>query len=98
MKPTTSSKTTSDRLTTVLSYGALLLLIYLVFGIVEPLLLPLAWSALLAIFFYPLHDLLVKRVKPNHAALLITIAVTLLLIVPAFVVLVFAIRQAIVAT
>jgi predicted PurR-regulated permease PerM len=99
MKPTTSSsKTTSDRLTTVLSYGALLLLIYLVYRIVEPFLVPLAWSAVLAIFFYPLHERIVKRVKPNHAALLSTIAVTLLLIVPAIVVLVFATRQAIVAS
>ncbi len=38
------SKTTSDRLTTVLSYGALLLLGYFVFRIVEPFLVPLAWA------------------------------------------------------
>ena len=44
-------KTTSDRLTTVLSYGALLLLIYLVYRIVEPFFVPLAWSAVFAIFF-----------------------------------------------
>jgi len=43
---------TSDRLTTVLSYGALLLLGYLVFLITSPFLIPLAWSAVLAIFFY----------------------------------------------
>ena len=41
------TKTTSDRLTTVLSYGALLLLIYLVFRIVEPFLEALALSNLL---------------------------------------------------
>ena len=55
MKATIVSKSTSDRLTTVLSYGALLLLGYLVLRIVEPFLVPLAWSAVLAIFFYPLH-------------------------------------------
>jgi predicted PurR-regulated permease PerM len=98
MKPTIVSKTTSDRLTTVLSYGTLLLLIYLVYRIAEPFLVPLAWSAVLAIFFYPLHERLEKRVKPTQAALLSTVAVTLLLIAPAIVVLVFATRQAIVAS
>ncbi len=98
MKPTIVSKTTSDRLTTVLSYGTLLLLICLVYLIVAPFLVPLAWSAVLAIFFYPLHERIQNHVKPNYAALLSTVAVTLLLIVPAIVVLVFAARQAIVAS
>ena len=99
MKPVTSSiTTTSDRLTTVLSYGALLLLGYLVFLITEPFLVPLAWSAVLAIFFYPLHERLVARMKPSPAALISTAAVTLLLIVPALIVLVYTARQAIDAT
>src|SRR5882757_7893179 len=91
-------KTTSDRLTTVLSYGALLLLIFLVYRIVAPFFIPLAWSAVFAIFFYPLHERLERRLKPNTAALITTIGVTVLLIVPAIVVLVFATRQAIDAT
>ena len=91
-------KTTSDRLTTVLSYGALLLLIYLVYRIVEPFFVPLAWSAVFAIFFYPLHERLEKKMKPNAAALVSTTAVTVLLIAPAIIVLVFATRQAIDAT
>jgi len=99
MKPTPPSpKSTSDRLTTVLSYGTLLLLIYLVFRITEPFLVPLAWSAVLAIFFYPLHERIEKRLRPTHAALLSTVLVTLVLIVPAIVVLVLATRQAIDAT
>src|SRR5215471_12295794 len=40
--------TTSDRLTTVLSYGALLLLGYWVYAIFASYLVPLAWSAVLA--------------------------------------------------
>jgi predicted PurR-regulated permease PerM len=99
MKPVTSSiTTTSDRLTTVLSYGALLLLGYLVFLITEPFLVPLAWSAVLAIFFYPLHERIAARMKPSPAALISTAAVTLLLIVPALIVLVYTARQAIDAT
>jgi len=92
------SKTTSDRLTTVLSYGALLLLGYMVFRIAEPFLVPLAWSAVLAIFFYPLHGRIAGRLRPTPAALLSTLGVTLLLIVPALVVLLYSAREAIDAT
>src|SRR5215475_5102726 len=95
MKPVTSTAaTTSDRLTTVLSYGALLLLGYLVFIITAPFLVPLAWSAVLAIFFYPLHERLARKLKPTPAALLSTLAVTLLLIVPAIVLLGYAAKEA----
>jgi predicted PurR-regulated permease PerM len=99
MIPATAPRTTtSDRLTTVLSYGALLLLGFLVMRIAAPFLVPLAWSAVLAIFFYPLHAHLERRLPPTVAAALSTLAVTLLLIVPAILILVFATRQAIVAT
>src|ERR1700726_861830 len=98
MKPTTSPTTTSDRLTTVLSYGALLLLIYLVFRIVEPFLEPLAWSAVLAVFFYGVHERIARRLGPNRAALVSTLGVTLLLIAPALVVLVYTTREALDAT
>jgi predicted PurR-regulated permease PerM len=74
--------TTSDRLTTVLSYGTLVLLIYLVFRIVSPFLVPLAWSAVLAIFFYQLYEKLLKKMSPTMAALVTTLGVTLLLILP----------------
>jgi predicted PurR-regulated permease PerM len=90
--------TTSDRLTTVLSYASILLLGYLVFVIVEPFLEPLAWSAVLAIFFYPLHQRLEKRMKPTLAAFTSTVLMTLLLIVPALLVLTYTAREAIDAT
>ena len=99
MSPTSSSAaSTSDRLTTVLSYGALLLLIYLVFRIVEPFLEPLAWSGVLAIIFYPAHQRIMRRLQPNRAALVSTLGVTVLLIAPALVVLVYTARQALDAT
>ena len=90
--------TTSDRLTTVLSYGALFLLGYLVFLITAPFLIPLAWSAILAIFFYPLHERLRKRFSPTSAALLCSLGVILLLIVPVLFVMLHAAREAIDAT
>jgi predicted PurR-regulated permease PerM len=99
MKATpTAETTTSGRLTTVLSYGAILLLGYLVFLIVEPFLVPLAWSAVLAIFFYPLHERILRRMRPSWAAVTSTAGATLLLIVPALVVLVLTAREALEAT
>ena len=96
--PQLNNETTSDRLTTVLSYGAILLLGYLVFLITGPFLVPLAWSGIFAIFFYPLHDKIRARFKPNVAAMLSTLAVTFFLIVPAVLVLYFTTKQAIDAT
>lgn len=96
MKNSAPAKTTTnDRLTTVLSYGAILLLGYLVFLIVEPFLVPLAWSAVLAIFFSPLHARVEKFLKPTPAALVSTLGVTFLLIVPALVVTAYTARQAV---
>jgi predicted PurR-regulated permease PerM len=90
--------TTSDRLTNVLSYGALLLLGYVVYLIFEPFLVPLTWSAVLAIFFYPVHERLARRLKPNYAAMMSTVGVTVLLIAPTLVVLSYTAKQAIDAT
>jgi predicted PurR-regulated permease PerM len=95
MTVTSASKTTtSDRLTTVLSYGSLLLLGYLLYRIVDPFIEPLAWSAVLAIFFYPLHERVEQRMSPNRAAFLSTTGVTLVLIVPALVILYYTALQA----
>lgn len=87
--------TTSDRLTTVLSYGVLLLLIYLVFRIYEPFLNALGWAAVLAIFFYPMHEAFSRRFPPTPAAVVSTLAVIILLIVPAILVTSMFVREAV---
>lgn len=87
--------TTTDRLTAVVSYGVLLLLIYLVFRIYEPFLTALGWAAILVIFFYPMHQRLVRRFSSVRAAVLSTLAVTILLIVPAIVVTTLFVREAV---
>lgn len=71
---------------------------YLVFLIASPFWEPLAWSAVLAIFFYPIHVKILRRMKPTWAAMTSTLGVTLLLIVPALVVLAFTAREALGAT
>jgi predicted PurR-regulated permease PerM len=95
MTQTNRNPTTSDRLATVLSYGVLILLGYLVFVIVAPFIRPLAWSAVMAIFFYPLYLRVEKHMRPTYAALLSTLGVTLLLIIPVLLVLLYASKEAI---
>jgi predicted PurR-regulated permease PerM len=87
--------TTSDRLTTVLSYGAPLLLCYLVYRITLPFLVPLAWSAVLAIFFYPVYQRVRRRLSPNLAAAACTVGVTCVLIVPVLFLALYAAREAV---
>lgn len=87
--------TTSDRLTTVLSYGTILLLGYLVYLIAVPFLVPLAWSAVLAIFFHPAYVWMSKRMTKGYAATVVTLGVTFLLIVPALCVLLMATKEAV---
>jgi predicted PurR-regulated permease PerM len=90
-----SNATTSDRLTTLLSYGFLLLLIYLVFRIYEPFLPALGWAAILVIFFYPMHHWMSQRFQATRAAALSTLAVTILLIVPAILLTSVFVREAV---
>src|SRR5205814_3897754 len=90
-----TNATTSDRLTTVLSYGVLLLLSYLVFRIYEPFLSALGWAAILVIFFYPMHERLVRKFSATKAAVFSTVAVTILLIVPAIFVTTLFVREAV---
>src|SRR5258708_18494281 len=90
-----ATATKSDRLTTLLSYGVLLLLIYLVFRIYEPFLAALGWAAILVIFFYPMYERLTRRFSARRAAVFSTLAVTILLIVPAILVTTLFVREAV---
>src|SRR5258708_26939764 len=90
-----ANATTSDRLTTVLSYGVLLLLIYLVFRIYEPFLAAMGCAAILVICFYRMHDGLARKFSAWRAAVFSTLAVTILLIVPAISVTTLFVREAV---
>jgi predicted PurR-regulated permease PerM len=90
-----------DRLTTVLSYGVLLLLAYLLFQIFHPFLVPLAWAGILVVFFYPAYTRLRRRfpwLTESRAALACTLGVTLLLIVPSIALLSLFVREALSAS
>jgi len=54
--------------------------------IVKPFLAPLAWAAVLAVFFYPLFERIRRRIRrPNLSALTAVVLITLVLIVPVLV-------------
>src|SRR5262245_26966520 len=72
-----------ERVTQLLFYGALLLLAYLIYEIVEPFLVQLGWAAVLAICIRPLHARLAGRLGPTRAALASTLLVLVLIIAAA---------------
>ncbi len=84
-----------DRLTTVLFYGVVLLLAYLVFRVFEPFLVPLGWAVVLVVVFYPWHVRLESRWGRTPAAALSTLGVTLILIVPTLLLMALFVRQGI---
>jgi predicted PurR-regulated permease PerM len=73
----------SRRVTQLLFYGAVILLALLVYRIVSPFLVQIGWAAVLAICVHPWHARLARRFGSNRGALLSTLTVLLLLIVPA---------------
>ena len=76
-----------ERFTTLIFYGVVLLLGYLVLRIFEPFLHSLGWAAVLAICVYPWHERLVRRSGHARAAAASTIIVTLIILGPGLAVL-----------
>lgn len=71
-----------QRSTTLLFYGCVILLGYLLYLLFEPFLRPLAWAAIFAAFFYARHKRLEARFGRRVAASLSTAAVALIIVVP----------------
>jgi len=84
----------ADRVSMALAWGGLVALLYLVYLVIEPFLVPLAWAGVLAVVFYPAHERMAKRWGPSRAAALSTLAVTLILVVPIVLVTVAFAREA----
>ena len=83
------------RFATILFYGVVLLLSYLVFRIFQPFLVPLSWAGVFVVFFYPWHARLEARFGKTRAAALSTLLVALILIVPALLVMTAFVREGI---
>ena len=73
------------------------LLLYLVFAIFAPFLTPIMWSLILARLFYPLHERLAGFVRGKRAisAMLMTLAVMILVVLPVSYVTVLAVNETI---
>jgi predicted PurR-regulated permease PerM len=88
-----AEQTAQKRLGNALFYGIAILLVYLVYLIFEPFLVPLAWAAVLVVFAYPVYKPLARRWGPTGAAAATTAGVTLILIVPMLLVMAAFVRQ-----
>ena len=83
----------AQRVSNLLFYGALLLVAYLGYQIVEPFLAQIAWALVLAICLAPAQARLASRIGALRAAALLTVLVLLLLFVPALAVVGVLVRQ-----
>src|SRR6202043_1191592 len=92
------AKKADERFGDVLFYGVILLLIYLVYRIFEPFLVPLGWAAVFAVIFHSLNKELERKWGRNLAAAVSTIGVTLILVVPSLLIMILFVREGIDAT
>jgi predicted PurR-regulated permease PerM len=83
-----------ERIGHVLYYAAVLLVGYLTFLVVSPFLVPLAWAAVLAVCVYPLYVTLTPRLGRSGAAVLTTILVLVLIVVPVWLITTALVREA----
>lgn len=84
-----------ERLRIVLFYAIAVLLGYLAYRIFEPFLVPLIWAAVLVVVTYGAHQRLERRFGRNTAALIGTVGVTLILVVPVVLVLSSFVKEAV---
>jgi predicted PurR-regulated permease PerM len=78
----TNSASESPAVTRLIFYGAVALIAYLAYQIVEPFLAEIAWAVVLAICLSPLQARLRPRFGPTKTAIFLTLMVVLLLIAP----------------
>lgn len=81
--------------TTALFYGLLALLAWMTFMVFQPFLTPLIWASVVVILFLPWHRRLEQRLGKTASATVSTIVVTAILIVPALMVMIAFVHQAI---
>ncbi|HKS80152.1 MAG TPA: AI-2E family transporter [Candidatus Acidoferrales bacterium] len=89
----TADSNTQKRVGTVLFYGILLLLAYLVYEIFEPFLAALAWAVILVVFCYPAYNKLQRHQGRTLAAATSTAGVILILIIPTLLVMAAFVRE-----
>jgi predicted PurR-regulated permease PerM len=83
-----------QRSTTLVFYGCILLLAYLIYLLFAPFVVPLAWAAIFAAFFHRRYKRLEVRFGRTPAASIGTLAVTLIIVVPFVLIAIAFIQQA----
>lgn len=76
--------TPREQVAALIFYGFVALLVFLVYRIFRPFLVPLAWAAVLAMVCYPWHARLARRWGATRAAVLSTMLVAFIVIGPLF--------------
>jgi predicted PurR-regulated permease PerM len=72
----------AERVSQLVFYGTVLLIGWLAFRIVQPFLVQIGWAVVLAICLDPIRVRLLPRLGPTRTALLLTLAVVVLLVIP----------------
>ena len=73
----------TGQLSAAIAWAGLALVVYLLYLVVEPFLVPLGWACVIAVLIYPAHARLAARFGPTRAATLYTLVAAVVLIVPA---------------
>jgi predicted PurR-regulated permease PerM len=91
------AQTAEHRFSNLLFYGVVLCLAYLVFLVFQPFLAPLGWAAVFGVIFYALQKRFERKWGGTRSAVLITLGVTLILIVPLLLLAAMFVREGIAA-
>ncbi|HTL01666.1 MAG TPA: AI-2E family transporter [Vicinamibacterales bacterium] len=83
-----------ERSTTLVFYGCIILLGYLIYLLFEPFLVPLAWAAIFAAYFFPRYKQFERRYGKTASASICTAGVTLIIVVPFVLIAIAFIQQA----
>src|SRR5579863_1986503 len=91
------AESSENKFSNVLFYAVVLCLAYLVFRIFEPFLAPLGWAAVFGVIFYSLNKRFERKWGRTQSAVLITLGVTVILIVPVLLLATMFVREGIAA-
>jgi len=88
----------SERFGSLIFYGFILLLAYLVYRVFSPFLVPLGWASVFAVLFYSWNKRFERAWGRTASAAVSTAGVTIILIVPVLVLMLLFVREGIDAT
>jgi predicted PurR-regulated permease PerM len=77
-----SRQTEAERVSQLVFYATVLLIGWLAFRIVRPFLVEIGWAVVLAIVLDPIRVRLVPRLGPTRTAIVLTLGVVVLLVIP----------------